>query len=61
MSDFEAVVRTDYGHTIGLNDDGELWFNACCDGDRTQLDVEQAIELRDVVNAFLSKNGVHRS
>lgn len=59
MTSFE--VKTPDEHVIGLDDAGVMWFNACCDGDRVQLDVKQAIQLRNVVNVFLSKNGIHRS
>jgi hypothetical protein len=55
VSDFHVTTRD--GHSIGLNEDGELWFNSCCDADNVYLTVEQALQLRRTLDTFLTNKG----
>lgn len=62
MNDFEIDINAENSEgKIGLDENGQLWFSSCCDAANVQLDVRQALKLRNVVNTFLSKNGAHRS
>jgi len=51
VSGFYATTRD--GHSIGLNEDGELWFNSCCDADNVYLTTVQLRNLWVVVGTAI--------
>ena len=51
-SDFQVDTSND--GSIGLNPDGELWFNACCDTGNGYLTEDEALKLRTTIDAFLT-------